>query len=160
MKHLKKFESLNEAKMFDDYKELIAHSKKYLGEIYIERPLEWKKKIRDIIEGSGNTSFNNTGLALKNLSTDAKKDLANLQNFYEDIRAHIKELDEIYQKSEQLSPEDEKGYDELEKIESQTSNYIDFIEQYIEDLDKVANSFIDIDDTIRYLLKLDFKSFY
>jgi len=126
MKYLKKFESLNEAKMFDDYKELIAHSKKYLGEIYIERPLEWKKKIKDIIEASGNTSFYNTSLALRNLSDEVRKDFTNLQNFYEDINAHIKELDEIYQKSEQLSPEDEKGYDELEKIESQTSNYIDF----------------------------------
>lgn len=160
MKYLKKFESLNEAKMFDDYKELIAHSKKYLGEIYIERPLEWKKKIKDIIEASGNTSFYNTSLELRNLSDEVRKDFTNLQNFYEDINAHIRELDEIYQKSEQLSPEDEKGYDELEKIESQTSNYIDFIEQYIEDLDKITESFINIDETVRHLLKLDFKSFY
>ena len=73
MKYLKKFESLNEAKMFDDYKELIAHSKKYLGEIYIERPLEWKKKIKDIIEASGNTSFYNTSLELRNLSDEVRK---------------------------------------------------------------------------------------
>ena len=118
------------------------------------------KKIKDIIEASGNTSFYNTSLALRNLSDEVRKDFTNLQNFYEDINAHIKELDEIYQKSEQLSPEDEKGYDELEKIESQTSNYIDFIEQYIEDLDKITESFINIDETVRHLLKIDFKSFY
>jgi len=160
MKHLKKFESLNEAKMFDDYKELIAHSKKYLGEIYIERPLEWKKKIREIIEASGTTSFYNTALALRMLVDEVQKDFTNLQNFYEDIKAHIKELDEIFKNSGQLSPEDDKGYDELEKIEVQTGTYIDFIEQYIEDLNKLIESFTNIDETVRYLLKIDFKSFY
>ena len=158
MKHLKKFEQCNEAKMFDDHNDLIKHSEMYFKEIYIERPAQWKKKLKEILESDG--SYRSMGYSIMTLIEEVSKDLSNLNNFSEDIGAHIRELDEIYQKSQQLSPEDEKAYDVLEDLDYRVGKYIDFIEQYIDDLQSLSESLINIDEKIGYLMKLDFKSFY
>ena len=158
MKHIKEFTQCNEAKMFDDHKDLIKHSEMYFKEIYIERPTQWKKKLKEIIESDG--SYRSMGYSIMTLIEEVSKDLSNLNNFSQDIKAHIKELDEIYQTSQQLSPADEKAYDELEELDYRVGNYEDFIEQYIEDLQSLSESLINVDEKIGYLMKLDFKSFY
>ena len=144
--------------MFDNYNDLIKHSETYFKEIYIERPQQWKKKLAVILESDG--SYRSMGYAVTSLMEEVNKDLKNLNNFTDDIRQHIKEFDEIYQKSQQLSPEDDKAYEELEDLDYRVGRYVDFIEQYIDDLESLSDSLINIDEKIGYLMKLDFKSFY
>ena len=158
MKNLKKFGVYNEAKMFDDHLELIQHSDQYLKDIYYDRPASWKKKFSEII--NSDSSYRSMRYSLTSLKEEVEKDRKNLENFKEDVRSHIKELDEIYQKSGQLSPKDEESYDILEKLDDKIGEYLDYIEQYEEDVQSLSDSFINVDDSIRYLSKFDFKISY
>ena len=154
MKHLK---SLKEARIFDDHNELISHVEKYLDDVYVHRSSQWKKKLEEIVNVDG--SFRGIGYSVNTLVEDVQKDKSNLENFLQDIRSHIKEFDAIYQKSGTLSDTDDKSYDELEKLSDRVDIYLEFIEQYLEDLESLARSYINIDDKLSYLMKLDFKNF-
>lgn len=158
MKNLKKFGVYNEAKMFDDHLELIQHSDQYLKDIYYDRPASWKKKFSEII--NSDASYRSMGYSLISLKEEVEKDRKNLENFKEDVRSHIKEMDEIYQKSGQLSPKDEESYDILERLDDKIGEYLDYIEQYEEDVQGLSDSFISVDDSVRYLSKFDFKIEY
>lgn len=158
MRHIKEFKLCNEAKMFDNYQDLIEHSDSYLNKIYIEKSSEWKSKLSSILSSDG--SYRSMAYSLISLKDEVAKDLKILNDFHEDIRSHIKEFDEIYQKSQQLSPEDDESYEELDAIGDKVNTYIDYVEQYIDDLESLSDSLINVDEKISYLLKLNFKSFY
>jgi len=144
--------------MFDDYSELLSHLEEYLKTTYIQKPQEWKKKLKEIIESSGSYRF--ISYSINSLIEEIEKTKSNLENFKSDINSHIKELDEIYKVSGTLSNKDDKAYDDLDDLDSRVENYIDSIDEYIEELKSVAKSYLDIDDRLPYLLKWDFKKYY
>ncbi len=151
------FTKYNEARIFDDHNDLIEHVEKYLDDVYVQRSSQWKKKLQEIIGVDG--SFRGIGYSLNLLIEDVQKDKSNLENFLKDINSHISEFDKIFQKSGTLSDEDGKAYDEIEKLGDRVDIYLEFIEQYLEDLESLARSYINIDDKLSYLMKLDFKNF-
>jgi len=155
---IKNFNKFNEAKMFDDYSELLSHLEEYLKTTYIQKPQEWKKKLKEIIESSDSYRF--ISYSINGLIEEIEKTKSNLENFKSDINSHIKELDEIYKVSGTLSDKDDKAYDDLDDLDTRVDNYIDSIDEYIEELKSVAKSYLDIDDTLPYLLKWDFKKYY
>lgn len=156
MRHLKPFK-ITESKIFDNYNDLIQHVEKYLDNVYVQRSSQWKKKLQEIVDVDG--SFRGIGYSLNSLIEDVQKDKVNLENFSEDIRSHIRDLDKIFQKSGTLSDKDDKAYDEIEKLGDRVDNYLEFIEQYLEDLESLARSYINIDDKLSYLTRIDFKNF-
>lgn len=156
MRHLKPFK-ITETKIFDNYNDLIQHVEKYLDNVYVQRSSQWKKKLQEIVDVDG--SFRGIGYSLNSLIEDVQKDKVNLENFLEDIKSHIRDFDKIFQKSGTLSDKDDKAYDEIERLEDRVDNYLEFIEQYLEDLESLARSYINIDDKLSYLMRLDFKNF-
>lgn len=156
MRHLKPFK-ITETKIFDNYNDLIQHVEKYLDNVYIQRSSQWKKKLQEIVDVDG--SFRGIGYSLNSLIEDVQKDKVNLENFLEDIKSHIRDFDKIFQKSGTLSDKDDKAYDEIERLGDRVDSYLEFIEQYLEDLESLARSYINIDDKLSYLMRLDFKNF-
>lgn len=156
MRHLKPFK-ITETKIFDNYNDLIQHVEKYLDNVYVQRSSQWKKKLQEIVDVDG--SFRGIGYSLNSLIEDVQKDKVNLENFLEDIKSHIRDFDKIFQKSGTLSDKDDKAYDEIERLGDRVDNYLEFIEQYLEDLESLARSYINIDDKLSYLMRLDFKNF-
>jgi len=156
VRHLKPFK-ITETKIFDNYNDLIQHVEKYLDNVYVQRSSQWKKKLQEIVDVDG--SFRGIGYSLNSLIEDVQKDKVNLENFLEDIKSHIRDFDKIFQKSGTLSDKDDKAYDEIERLEDRVDNYLEFIEQYLEDLESLARSYINIDDKLSYLMRLDFKNF-
>ena len=154
---VRKFVQYNEARMFDNHNELIEHVTNYLENVYINRPSTWKKRLQEIIERD--SSHRGTGYSINTIVEEVIKDKKILEDFLQDIKSHIRELDGIYQKSGTLSDTDDKVYEELEKLSDTVDTYLEFIEQYMEDLDSLARSYINIDDKLSYLMKFDFKSF-
>lgn len=152
-----KFNQYNEARMFDDHNDLIKHTEKYLEQIYIKRPSTWNKKLQEILEKE--SSHRGTGYSISSLVEEVLKDKKILEDFLQDIKSHIKELDTIYQKSGTLSDADDKSYEELERLSDSVDTYLEFIDQYTEDLESLARSYINIDDKLSYLMKFDFKNF-
>lgn len=156
MRHLKPFK-ITETKIFDNYNDLIQHVEKYLDNVYVQRSSQWKKKLQEIVDVDG--SFRGIGYSLNSLIEDVQKDKVNLENFLEDIKSHIRDFDKIFQKSGTLSDKDDKAYDEIERLGDRVDIYLEFIEQYLEDLESLARSYINIDDKLSYLMRLDFKNF-
>jgi methyl-accepting chemotaxis protein len=155
---IRRFSQFNESKIFDNHNDLVEHVERFLDKIYIERPSAWKQKLREILtERTSNASI---ASALLVFAEEVKKDLGILENFLVDTDEHIAEFDEIFQKMDKLDFNDEEAYESLEKIKDRIEQYKEFIEQYIEDLESLHKNYIEIDEKIAFLMKLDFKSFF
>ena len=151
----KEYKAILEAKMFDDPNDLLSGVDKYMSELPT-RIIGWRKQLVDILEKD--TGYQNMASMLTNFTEVVKKELATIENFKNDVDEHIREYNEIYQKSEQLSPEDEKMFDELEELGYKLNNISDQLEEYTDGLEKITESYETLSDTVRYIVKFDLKA--
>ena len=151
----KEYKAILEAKMFDDPNDLLSGVDKYMSELPT-RIIGWRKQLVDILEKD--TGYQNMASMLTNFTEVVKKELATIENFKDDVSEHIREYNEIYQKSEQLSPEDEKMFDELEELGYKLNNISDQLEEYTDGLEKITESYETLSDTVRYIVKFDLKA--
>ena len=149
------YKAVLEAKMFDDPNDLLSGVDKYVSELF-SKMIGWRKQLVDILEKD--TGYQNMASMLTNFTEVVKKELTIIEDFRDDVNEHIREYNEIYQKSEQLSPEDEKMFDELEELDSKLRNVSDQLEEYIDGLEKITESYNTLSDTVRYIVKFDLKA--
>ena len=149
------YKAILEAKMFDDPNDLLSGVDKYMSELPT-RIIGWRKQLVDILEKD--TGYQNMANMLTNFTEVVKKELATIENFKDDVSEHIREYNEIYSKSEQLSPEDEKMFDELESLDYRLTDISNQLEEYIDGLEKITESYNTLSDTVRYIVKFDLKA--
>ncbi len=147
---------LAEAKMFDNPAELISGVDKFLSDLDLNKTATWKSTLTKIIEQ--NINYYDTALQLSSLIEQVEKDLNIINNFNQDVSSHLREYDEIYQKSGELSSEDDKMYDELEELDSRISNAANQIEEYKDTLKELQQHYADLDDLMVYFRRHRFKS--
>lgn len=146
---------LVEAKIFDSPSELLSGVDKFLNDLYVNKTTNWQSTLNGIIEQE--TGYLNTANQIFNLTNQVEKELNILNNFDQDIRLHMQKYDEIYQKSGDLSSQDNKMYDQLEELDSRIYNTINQLEEYIDNLKELSKHYEDLDNLIRYLSKYKFK---
>jgi archaellum component FlaC len=149
------YKAILEAKMFDDPNDLLSGVDNYISELPIKMA-GWRKQLVDILEKD--TGYQNMASMLTNFTEVVKKELTTMENFKDDVREHIREYNEIYSKSEQLSPEDEKMFDELESLDYKLTDISNQLEEYIDGLEKITESYNTLSDTVRYIVKFDLKA--
>ena len=149
------YKAILEAKMFDDPNDLLSGVDKYISDLPIKLA-GWRKQLVDILEKD--TGYQNMANMLTNFTEVVKKELATMENFKDDVSEHIREYNEIYSKSEQLSPEDEKMFDELESLDYKLTDVSNQLEEYIDGLEKITESYNTLSDTVRYIVKFDLKA--
>jgi DNA repair exonuclease SbcCD ATPase subunit len=149
------YKAVLEAKMFDDPNDLVSGVDKHVSELSTKM-ISWRKQLVDILEKD--TGYQNMSNMLTNFTEVVKKELTIIENFKDDVDEHIREYNEIYQKSEQLSPEDEKMFDELEELGYKLNNVTGQLEEYIEGLEKIIESYDTLSDTVRYIVKFNLKA--
>jgi archaellum component FlaC len=149
------YKAVLEAKMFDDPNDLLSGVDNYISELPI-KIIGWRKQLVDILEKD--TGYQNMASMLTNFTEVAKKELTTIENFKDDVREHIREYNEIYSKSEQLSPEDEKMFDELESLDYRLNDISNQLEEYIDGLEKITESYNTLSNTVRYIVKFDLKA--
>jgi hypothetical protein len=149
------YKAVLEAKMFDDPNDLVFGVDKYIPELFTKM-IGWRKQLVDILEKD--TGYQNMANMLTNFTEVVKKELTIIEDFKNDVYEHIQEYNEIYQKSEQLSPEDEKMFDELEALDSRLNNTSDQLEEYIDGLEKITEGYNTLSDTVRYIVKFNLKA--
>jgi archaellum component FlaC len=149
------YKAILEAKMFDDPNDLLSGVDNYMSELPIKMA-GWRKQLVDILEKD--TGYQNMANMLTNFTEVVKKELTTMENFKDDVREHIREYNEIYSKSEQLSPEDEKMFDELESLDYRLTDISNQLEEYIDGLEKITESYNTLSDTVRYIVKFDLKA--
>lgn len=144
-----------EAKIFDNPDDLVPGVEKYISDLSIKL-IGWRKQLVEILEKD--TGYQNMVNMLTNFTEIVKKESTMIGNFKDDIDEHIREYNEIYQKSEQLSPEDEKRFDELEELGYKLDGVNDQLDEYIGGLEKIIESYETLSDTVRYVVKFDLKA--
>ena len=149
------YKAVLEAKMFDDPNDLLSGVDKYISDLPIKM-VGWRKQLVDILEKD--TGYQNMVNMLTNFTEVVKKELATIENFKDDVSEHIREYNDIYSKSEQLSPEDEKMFDELENLDYKLTDVSNQLEEYIDGLEKITESYETLSDTVRYIVKFDLKA--
>jgi hypothetical protein len=147
--------ALSEAKIFDDPNDLLSGVDKYVSDLSI-KVIGWRKQLTEILEKD--TGYQNMANMLTNFIEVVKKEFTLIENFKNDVDEHIREYNEIYQKSGQLSSEDEKKFDELEELGYKLDNVTGQLEEYIEGLEKIIESYETLSDTVRYVVKFDLKA--
>lgn len=146
---------LAEAKIFDSPTELLSGVDKFLNDLYVNKTTNWQSTLNGIIEQE--TGYLNTANQISNLANQVEKDLNIINNFDDDIRSHIKEYDEIFQRSGELSPQDDKMYENLDELSSRIFNVTNQLEEYTDNLKELSKHYEDLDNLIRYLSKYKFK---
>jgi chromosome segregation ATPase len=146
---------LAEAKMFDNPNELISGIDKFLDDLYVNKTTNWKSTLNNIIEQE--TGYSSTANQISNLISQVEKELNIINNLDQDVQAHIQEYDEIYQKSNELSPQDQKNVDELDIIDSKLNSVIDQVEGYMDNLKKLVEHYEELENTITYFRRHKFK---
>lgn len=146
---------LASTKILINSSELLSGVDKFLNDLYVNKTTNWQSTLNGIIEQE--TGYLNTANQIFNLTNQVEKELNILNNFDQDIRLHMQEYDEIYQKSGDLSSQDNKMYDQLEELDSRIYNTINQLEEYIDNLKELSKHYEDLDNLIRYLSKYKFK---
>jgi chromosome segregation ATPase len=146
---------LAEAKIFDSPTELISGVNKFLDDLYVNKTTSWRASLNGIIEQEA--GYLTTANQIINLIDQVKKELDIINNFDEDIRLHKQEYDDIYQKSGELSLQDEKIYDELDELDSKIYKVVDQLEEYIDNLEKLSKHYEDLDSLMTYFRRYKFK---
>jgi DNA repair exonuclease SbcCD ATPase subunit len=146
------YKAVLETKMFDDPNDLVSGVDKYVSELPI-KIIGWRKQLIDILEKD--TGYQNMANMLTNFTEVVKKELTIIEDFKDDVNEHIREYNDVYQKSNQLSPEDEKMFDELEELDSRLRNVSDQLEEYIDGLEKITESYNILSDIVRYIVKFN-----
>ena len=147
---------LAEAKMFDDPSELISGVDAFLDDLYVNKTTKWQATLRNIIDQD--TGFLNIVNQVLSLVEIIEKELNILNDFDKDIRMYTQEYDEVYQKSGELSPQDNKIYDELEDANYKLVKTGDQIEEYISTLKEIIEHYEGLEYTLGSLLRYRFKS--
>jgi uncharacterized phage infection (PIP) family protein YhgE len=149
------YKDILETKMFDDPNDLISGVDKYVSELPA-KIIDWRKQLVDILEKD--TGYQNMANMLTNFTEVVKKELTIIEDFKNDVNEHIREYNDVYQKSKQLSPEDEKMFDELEELDSRLRNISDQLEEYIDGLEQITESYNTLSDIVRYIVKFNLKA--
>jgi uncharacterized coiled-coil DUF342 family protein len=146
---------LAEAKIFDNPNELISGVDRFLNDLYVNKTTNWRTSLNDIIEQEA--GYLTTANQITDLINQVKKELNIINNFDEDIRSHRQEYDDIFQKSGELSPQDDKIYDELDELDSKVYKVVDQLEEYINNLEELSKHYEDLDNLITYFRRHKFK---
>jgi DNA repair exonuclease SbcCD ATPase subunit len=146
---------LAEAKIFDNPKELISGVDKFLSDLYVNKTTNWRTSLNNIIEQEA--GYLTTANQVTGLIDQVKKELNIINNFDKDIQIHKQEYDDIFQKSGELNPQDDKIYDELDELDSKIYKVIDQLEEYISNLEELSKHYEDLDGLITYFRRYKFK---
>ena len=120
------------------------------------KPITWRKQLIDIFEKY--EGYQNIVLALTEFVGSVKKDLSLLEEFRDEIRDLMKEYEQIESEKTYLSPKDMDAVTELDDIYYKLGGNENQLEEYIEELEKIIESYEILEDTVRRVVKFDLKS--
>lgn len=146
---------LAEAKMFDNPNELISGVDKFLSDLYVNKTTNWRATLNGIIEQEA--GYLTTATQITDLTNQVKKELNIIGNFDKDIQSHKQEYDDIFKKSGELNPQDDKIYDELDELDSKIYRVVEQLEEYINNLEELSKHYEDLDSLITYFRRYKFK---
>jgi DNA repair exonuclease SbcCD ATPase subunit len=150
-----KLEEERQIRVYDKVTDMIPGLEKFMDELN-SKSTTWRKQLVDIFEKY--EGYQNIVLALTEFTGTVKKELPLLEEFREEVRAILGEYEQIESEKTYLSPKDEKAVDELDNLYYKLGETEDQLGEYIEELEKIIESYEVLEDTVRRVVKFGLKT--
>jgi hypothetical protein len=137
---------------YNTAQELIPVVDEYLSNFYVKTTTAWAAKLKEIYN-----SEEDVANKLNFLADEVQKELKILNNFDREVRFFINKYDEAYQQNPEAEDENEIIYDELDSLHDKLNYFDSLTEDYTEKLNNLADTYRDMYDSWRYLVKYNWK---
>jgi predicted nucleic acid-binding Zn-ribbon protein len=141
-------------RVYDKVTDMIPGLEEFMSKLD-SKSTTWRKQLVDIFEKY--EGYQNIVLALTEFVGSVKKDLSLLEEFRDEVRIILKEYEQIESEKTYLSPKDEKAVDELDDLYYKLGEIENQLEEYIEELEKIIESYEVLEDTVRRVVKFNLK---
>lgn len=141
-------------RIYDKVTDMIQGLEEFMNKLD-SKPITWRKQLIDIFEKY--EGYQNIVLALTEFVNSVKNELPIIEEFKDEIRNIMKEYEEIESEKIYLSSKDMDAVTELDDIYYKLHNAENQLEEYIEELEKIIESYEILEDTVRRVVKFDLK---
>ena len=150
-----KLEEERQIRVYDKVTDMIPGLEKFMNELN-SKSITWRKQLINIFEEYN--GYQNIVIALTEFVGGVKKELPLLEEFRDEIRTILEEYEQIESEKTYLSPKDENAVDELDGLYYKLGETEDQLGEYIEELEKIIESYEVLEDTVRRVVKFDLKA--
>lgn len=150
-----KLEEERQIRVYDKVTDMIPGLEEYMNKLN-SKSVTWRKQLVDILEKD--TGYQNMVIALTNFTNAVKKELLSIEEFKDEVRSVLGEYEQLESEKTNLSPKDEKALEELDDLQYNLGETGDQISEYIEELEKIIESYEILEDTVRRVVKFDLKA--
>lgn len=149
-----KLEEERQIRIYNKVTDMVQGLEEFMNKLD-SKPITWRKQLIDIFEKY--EGYQNIVLALTEFVSSVKKDLSLLEEFRDEIRGIMEEYEQIELEKRYLSPKDMDAVTELDDIYYKLGGNENQLEEYIEELEKIIESYEILEDTVRRVVKFDLK---
>jgi DNA repair exonuclease SbcCD ATPase subunit len=150
-----KLEEERQIRVYNKVTDMIPGLEEFMDKLN-SKSTTWRKQLINIFEEYN--GYQNIVLALTEFTGAVKKELPLLSEFRDEIRIILEEYEQIESEKTYLSPKDENAVDELDDLYYKLGEIESQLEEYIEELEKIIESYEVLEDTVRSVVKFDLKA--
>ena len=150
-----KLEEERQIRVYNKVTDMIPGLEEYMNKLN-SKPATWRKQLVDILEKD--TGYQNMVIALTSFTNAVKEELSSIEEFKDEVRSVLGEYEQLELEKTNLSPKDEKALEELDDLQYNLGGIEDQINEYVEELEKIIESYEILEDTVRRVVKFDLKA--
>jgi DNA repair exonuclease SbcCD ATPase subunit len=155
LKFHSKLEEERQIRVYDKVIDMIPGLEDFMNKLD-SKPATWRKQLVDILEKDN--GYQNMVIALTSFVGEVKEELSLMSEFKDEVRNILREYEQIENERGQLSPKDEKTLEELDDLQYKLGETEDQLGEYIEEIEKIIESYEILEDTVRRVVKFNLKA--
>jgi chromosome segregation ATPase len=155
LKFHSKLEEERQIRIYNKITDVVPGLEEFMNKLD-SKPIAWRKRLVDILEKDN--GYQNMVIALTEFVGEVKNELSLMSEFRDEVKAVLGEYEELENEQTQLSPKDEKTLEELDDLQYKLGETEDQLGEYIEEIEKIIESYEILEDTVRRVVKFDLKA--
>lgn len=155
LKFHSKLEEERQIRIYNKITDVVPGLEEFMNKLD-SKPIAWRKRLVDILEKDN--GYQNMVIALTEFVGEVKNELSLMSEFRDEVKAVLGEYEELENEQSQLSPKDEKTLEELDDLQYKLGETEDQLGEYIEEIEKIIESYEILEDTVRRVVKFDLKA--
>jgi DNA repair exonuclease SbcCD ATPase subunit len=155
LKFHSKLEEERQIRVYNKVTDMIPGLEDFMNKLD-SKPATWRKQLVDILEKDN--GYQNMVIALTSFVGEVKEELSLMSEFKDEVRNILREYEQIENERGQLSPKDEKTLEELDDLQYKLGETEDQLGEYIEEIEKIIESYEILEDTVRRVVKFNLKA--
>jgi hypothetical protein len=150
-----KLEEERQIRIYNKITDVVPGLEEFMNKLD-SKPIAWRKRLVDILEKDN--GYQNMVIALTEFVGEVKNELSLMSEFRDEVKAVLGEYEELESEQSQLSPKDEKTLEELDDLQYKLGETEDQLGEYIEEIEKIIESYEILEDTVRRVVKFNLKA--